>query len=151
KPGTADSGPFQPINTNVPGIRISEHLPRLAQVMNHATVIRSMSTLEGAHPRARYHLHTGYREGQGGLVYPSMGSMAAKEIGDANSTVPNFVAINRGGYSSGFLGSRYPPLNVLDANRGVENLQAFTTQTQFTNRLGLLDAMEQGFQGNYQS
>ena len=48
-----------------------------------------MSTLEGAHPRARFHLHTGYREGQGGLVYPSIGSIAAKEIGNPSFPLPN--------------------------------------------------------------
>src|ERR1700681_4946919 len=38
KPGTANSGPYQAIDTNVPGIRISEHFTRLATVMNHATI-----------------------------------------------------------------------------------------------------------------
>jgi hypothetical protein len=151
KPGTANGGPFQAINTNVPGIRISEHFPRLAQLMNHTVLIRGMSTLEGAHPRARFHLHTGYREGVGGLVYPSLGSLAAKEIGDPNSTLPNFVAVNRGGYSSGFLGPRYQPLNVQDANRGLDSLRAFVGESRLSNRLGLLEEMEQSFLGNYHS
>ena len=41
----------------------------------------------------------------------------------ADATLPNFVAINRGGYSSGYLGSRFQPLNVLDPNRGVDELR----------------------------
>src|SRR5262245_51393615 len=69
RPGTANGGPFQAIDTNVNGIRISEYFPRLARLMNHGAIIRSMSTQEGAHARAKYHMHTGYREGQGGLVY----------------------------------------------------------------------------------
>jgi hypothetical protein len=149
KPGTAQGGPFQAINTNVPGIQISEHFPRLAQLMNHATLIRSMSTPEGAHPRARYHMHTGYREGVGGLTYPALGSIVSKEIGDPNFPLPNFVAVNRAGYSSGFLGPRYQPLNVGDPNRGVENLRPFAGQSQFENRLGLLEEMEQNFYGQY--
>src|SRR5438874_11446222 len=52
KPGTANGGPYRPIQTNVPGIQISEHFPRFARLMNHAAIIRSMSTPEGAHPRA---------------------------------------------------------------------------------------------------
>src|SRR5262245_44025168 len=36
KPGTNDAGDFQPIGTNVPGIQISEHFPKMAQLMNHA-------------------------------------------------------------------------------------------------------------------
>src|SRR5215204_1266713 len=77
KPGTANGGPYRAIPTTVPGIQVSEHFPRFAQEMRHATIIRSMSTPEGAHPRAKYHLHTGYREGQGGLVYPSLGSIVS--------------------------------------------------------------------------
>ena len=151
KPGTAGGGPFKAIETSAPGIRISEHFPKLARVMNHAVIVRGMSTLEGAHPRARFHLHTGYREGVGGLTYPSLGSIAAKEIGDTSSTVPNFVAINRGAYSSGYLGPRYQALNVQDPNRGVENLRAFVGDERFANRMGLLEAMEQGFLGTYQA
>src|SRR5438093_9802687 len=66
KPGSEGGGPFKPIATNVPGIQISEHFPKLAQLMNHGAIIRSMSTSEGAHARAQYHMHTGYKEGQGG-------------------------------------------------------------------------------------
>jgi hypothetical protein len=149
KPGTAQGGPFQAINTNVPGIQISEHFPRLAQLMNHGTIIRSMSTPEGAHPRARYHLHTGYREGVGGLVYPSLGSLVSKEIGNTELPLPNFVCVNRTGYSSGFLGPRYQPLNVTNPNLGVESLRSIAPEQQFQNRLGLLEDMEQGFLGQY--
>jgi len=77
KPGTADAGEFSEIPTSVPGIRISEHFPKFAQLMQHAAILRGMSTGEGAHSRARYYLHTGYREGQGGLVYPSIGSIVS--------------------------------------------------------------------------
>src|SRR5262245_16513292 len=59
KPGTAQGGPFQEINTSVAGIRVSEYFPRFAQLMQHAAIIRSMSTGEGAHGRAKYYLHTG--------------------------------------------------------------------------------------------
>src|SRR5437763_16937675 len=49
KPGHAHGGSFKPIETSVPGITISEHLPRLARQMEHLAVIRSMSTKEGDH------------------------------------------------------------------------------------------------------
>src|SRR6478752_6930449 len=44
KPGHDNGGPFQAIDTSVQGIRISEHLPRLAQLMQFMVPIRSMST-----------------------------------------------------------------------------------------------------------
>src|SRR4026207_373350 len=39
-------GEFRPIDTSVPGIRISEHFPRFARLMQHAALLRGMSTLE---------------------------------------------------------------------------------------------------------
>src|SRR5205085_11833889 len=69
KPGTANAGEFKPIATSVPGLQISEHLPKIAQLMGHAAILRGMSTSEGAHGRAKVYLHTGYKEGVGGLVY----------------------------------------------------------------------------------
>src|SRR5579859_2276601 len=40
-------GEFKPIATNVPGIQITEHLPRLAKMMDKCTLIRSMSDCDG--------------------------------------------------------------------------------------------------------
>jgi hypothetical protein len=40
-------GPFQSIPTSVPGVRISEHLPRIAKILDKTTLVRS---LNHAHP-----------------------------------------------------------------------------------------------------
>lgn len=151
RPGTDQGGPFRAIQTNVNGVSISEHFPQLATVMDKAVLIRSMSTGEGAHARAKYNLHTGYREGQGGVVYPSIGSIAAKEIGNPDSPLPNFVSIGNRSYGAGFLGTRHQPLVVNDPNRGVENLRAFVGTDQFNSRVNLLDELEQGFNRTYNS
>src|SRR5262249_34409156 len=135
----------QAIDTNVAGIQISEHFPRLARLMNHGAIIRSMNTPEGAHARAKYNLHTGYREGQGGLAYPSIGSIAAKELGNPELPLANFVSVGNRSYGSGFLGARYQPLIVTDPARGVENLRPAVANGQFQNRVSLLDELEQGF------
>lgn len=149
RPETTNGGPFREINTNVNGIRISEHFPQFAQLMNHAAIIRSMSTAEGAHARASYNMHTGYREGQGGIVYPSIGSIVAKELGDESAAMPNFVSVGQRSYGAGFLGPRYQPLIVNNAARGVENLRTGTTQNQFNDRVGLLEELEQGFHSTH--
>src|SRR5262245_16077754 len=47
KPGHANGGPFKEIATSVPGIKIGEHLPRVARQMHHLALVRSMSTKEG--------------------------------------------------------------------------------------------------------
>jgi hypothetical protein len=149
KPDSKGAGEFKPIGTSAPGVQISEHLPKLAKLMHHGVVVRSMSTPEGAHPRAKYHLHTGYREGQGGLVYPSLGAIVAAEIGDPRSAVPNFVSVGNRSFGSGFLGPKYQPLIVTDPTRGVEDLKKGVTDRQFGNRMGLLDQMEKAFQHEY--
>ncbi len=151
KPGTANGGSFRPIPTSVPGIQISEHFPRLARLMQHGAIIRSMSTGEGAHGRAKYYLHTGYREGVGGLVYPSIGALVSQQIGRQDSPLPNFVSIGNRSYGSGFLGTRHQPLIVNDPARGVENLRPAVQNGAFNQRVGLLDELEQGFNRTYHS
>src|SRR6266513_124050 len=54
KPGHVNGGPYREIQTNVPGIRISEHLPRLARHMDHMVLIRSLTSREGDHARGSY-------------------------------------------------------------------------------------------------
>src|SRR6266849_7955720 len=49
KPGHANGGPFKEIQTSAPGLKISEHLPKLAKFGDRLAVVRSMSTKEGEH------------------------------------------------------------------------------------------------------
>src|SRR5262245_17230088 len=44
KPGTSTGGPFRAIPTSVPGLHISELLPKTAKVMHHLALIRSINT-----------------------------------------------------------------------------------------------------------
>jgi hypothetical protein len=71
-------GDLKAIATSVPGISVSERFPRLATLMQHAAILRGMSTAEADHGRARIYMHTGYRPGQGGVTYPGLGSWRAK-------------------------------------------------------------------------
>jgi len=79
KPDTTNGGPTKAIDTAVPGIRIAEHWPNVAQRMKDVALIRSMTSKEGAHPRAVYQLHTGYLP-SGAVNYPTFGAVAAKEL-----------------------------------------------------------------------
>ena len=58
---------------------------------------------------------------------------------DPENPLPNFVAVNRAAYNSGFIGPRYQALNVNNPANGVENLRTAVNQGQFANRLGLLE------------
>jgi hypothetical protein len=151
KPGTKDAGEFKPIPTSVPGIQISEHFPKLANLMQHAAILRGMNTSEGAHGRAKYYLHTGYKEGQGGVKYPSIGSLASEEIGKANAAMPNYVSIGARSYGAGFLGAKHDPLIVTNPARGVENLKPLVNDSHFHDRIGFLQELEQSFYRDYKA
>jgi hypothetical protein len=151
KPGTKDAGEFKPIATSVPGIQISEHLSHVAKWMHEGAIIRSMSTGEGAHGRAKYYMHTGYKEGVGGIVHPALGSLVSRELGRPEAAMPNYVAVFRGNYGAGFLGAKHQPLVVTDPTKGVENLRAGIGQGQFDSRVGLLDEMESAFFREYKT
>jgi hypothetical protein len=122
KEGHSNGGPTKSIATSAPGLRISEHLPKLAKVGKELAVIRSMSTREGDHNRATYLMHTGQLP-LGVLAYPSIGSLISKELGDTSSELPNFISIapqrffGTDAFGSGFLGPKYAPL-IIGENRG---------------------------------
>lgn len=147
-------GVFNPIATSVTGIQVSELFPRFAQQMQHAAIIRGMSTNANAHQSGRYLMHTGYAESEpkvDGKAYPDLGAVVAKELGDPQATAPNYVYLSpeRGNnpdpLGAGFLGAEYRPLVVQEPSRGVENLTSALEGEQFRNRVGLLQHMEERF------
>lgn len=167
KPGHANGGPYQAIRTAVPGIHISEHLPRLARQMQDMAIIRSMTSREGDHGRATFLMRTGNLP-QGPIQYPTLGSLLSRELGQADAPLPNFVSIapfrqfNQAAFGPGFLGPQYAPLLVGDAGaRGfqpnqpdnysealrVENLQPppELTRGEADARIELLEDMERDF------
>ena len=149
KPDSKGAGEFKPIKTAADGVEISEHLPKVAGVMNHGVIVRGMTTPEGAHARAKYYMHTGFREGQGGVTYPALGSLVSQEVGKADSAMPNYVAIGGRSYGSGFLGPKHQPMLITDPNRGVEDLKTAVSNSQFDNRIGLLEQMDKAFHREY--
>ena len=108
----ANGGPSEEIQTSVPGIRISEHLPGIARQMDDVAIIRSMTTREGDHGRGTELMLTGFRPGTGGVTYPTLGSLVSKEIGPPDNELPNFVSISEFRFapnasSPGYLGPQY--------------------------------------------
>ena len=123
KPGNQNSGPFRKIDTKVPGMQISEHLPGLATQAADFSLIRSMSTREGDHSRARFVSMTGYTP-QGAIKFPAFGSLVAHEFNVEND-IPAYVHI--GGRPAitggGFLGPQFAPFVVggRSRRRGPDN------------------------------
>ena len=115
-------GEFKPIDTAVPGLKISEVFPNLAKVMDRVTLIRSVTSPEADHDRAAHHLLTGYRPSPA-LVYPSFGSVVAKTLEEGRGALPSYVAMPDAPIfaSSGYLTPAYDPF----AAGGDPNLEGF--------------------------
>jgi uncharacterized protein (DUF1501 family) len=143
-------GDFKPISTSVAGIQISEHLPKLAEQAKHFAILRSMSTGDGNHGTATYLMHTGFRKGQGGVVYPSVGALVSHEIGARNADLPNFVAVG-GTQGAGHLGPHYAPLIVNDFERGLPDLKPVTSMPELDERASLVDELDKAFLEDYQA
>jgi len=105
-------GEFKPIATDVPGIQISEHLPKTARIMKHVALIRSMTHAFGNHNTGSHYLLTGNKPSPV-LEYPSMGSIYAQQAG-LEKVLPPYVAIPEGvTYAgSGYLPATYQPFSL---------------------------------------
>jgi hypothetical protein len=106
-------GEFGVIDTNVPGIRLCDPLPMLAQHQDKYSILRSLNPRNGSHGVADAYMLTGHAFSQT-VTYPTYGSVIAKERGDRNS-LPPFVQVGTnvdqrfGGGVAGFLGDQYNP------------------------------------------
>jgi hypothetical protein len=121
-------GPFNPVATKVPGIRISELMPKLGGVVDKIGFIRSVTHTDnnhstGAHWMLTGHKHPESRENFGARPsdYPHIGSIVSK-FSPARNGLPTFVALPEvigttagfvtPGQNAGFLGRRYDPFVV---------------------------------------
>lgn len=119
KPNHANGGTFKEIATNVPGIRISEHLPGLAKHVDKMAILRGISTKEGDHERGSVVMRTGHIPG-GPVDYPAIGCSLAKELATDDLMLPRYVSIAPGVFitrvlSPGFLGPAHAATSVAAA------------------------------------
>ena len=108
-------GQFNPIKTNVEGVEISEHLPKLAQCADKFAILRGVTHTLGAHELGTEYVNSGNRPIPS-LEYPGYGAVVTKEMGGPKD-LPPFVAIPNSAQRPGFLGVQYAPLNTTSAPR----------------------------------
>jgi hypothetical protein len=100
-------GEFNPIQTNVPGIEICEHMPLLAKMADKYAVIRSLVGMFDDH--SNFHTQTGFGRNDlrniGGR--PSIGSVVSRLQGPTGSGAPAYIAYNEG--HEGYLGPVHKP------------------------------------------
>ena len=118
KPGAATGGPFRSIQTSVPGIHISELMPKMARRLKDTCIIRSLNTRNGDHGGASKMMMRG-RPGESNLDYPDLGAVLSRELGREDNPVPDYVSFyfategrNAAPGHPGFLGARFGPMNL---------------------------------------
>lgn len=119
-------GEFRPIETNVPGIQITEHLPQLARRADRYAILRSLTHGDSAHGSASHTMLTGRRPRDLGEVppreddYPHFGAVL-NQLRPSDPGVAPFVAfpwhISTStnivpGQNGGFLGRTFDPWQV---------------------------------------
>jgi hypothetical protein len=120
KPGTITGGPFGAIPTSIPGIQISQLMPRCATIMDKLAVIRSMSTEPNEHFQGIDVLTRGDKP-RPPFTRPILGSVVAQQLGQLDSPVPQFVLLDpcpegnefksfKAGNWAGWLGAEYGPV-----------------------------------------
>ena len=129
KPDAPDGirGEFKPIATNVPGIVVGEHLPRLARQMDKLAVVRTMSHDQTNHLNATHRLLTG--QGQPGAFFDKIASrddypcyasgldyVRPRSDGvPSGVNLPTFLMegpLTWPGQHAGFLGPRHDPWQI---------------------------------------
>ncbi len=123
-------GEFKPIATSVPGVSITEHLPRLAALAHRYAVVRSVTHRDNDHAIGAYLALTGYSHPKHAILgieppaspqdMPSLGSVVSK-VRPARRPVFSYVTLgdlrhlgnnDSMGQNAGCLGRLYDPFTV---------------------------------------
>jgi hypothetical protein len=106
-------GSFKDAATNVPGIRICEHLPRQGRLMDKLAIVRSLTHSNSGHGMATHWMMTGYAPPieTASNLYPSCGSVTAKMRGANAPRLPAYVCLPERAASgnAAYLGVAYNP------------------------------------------
>jgi Protein of unknown function (DUF1501) len=147
-------GEFKPIDTNVNGIRICEHFPRIAKMADKFVFIRSLSGSSGDHDA--FQCMTGRKKDPRQMGYwPALGAWASKLQGPVNEAMPpHLTLMYRTGEArwgdpgdGGFLGLAHAPFRLVGGKGN--NLQSDgmvlkkgMTLEDLQDRVGLLKAFD---------
>ncbi len=142
------AGPFRPIRTNVPGIEICEHLPRLARMMDKLVPIRSVVGAQDDHDATQCFTGRHPKIGVPSGGWPQLGSVVSKLQGARERSVPPFVSLcytaTHGPYNEpgpGFLGLAYDHFRPMGQSRHDMVLQGIT-HDQLGDRQALLASLD---------
>jgi hypothetical protein len=134
-------GEFLPISTNVAGMQICQHFPKLAKMADKFAIIRSITGVNDEH--APNQTESGWRENDlksiGG--HPSLGAVVAKLQGVTNGIIPRFIDLN-GHTKYGFLGPMYSAFRPDGPGRSNLTLRTEITIDRLHHREQLLSELD---------
>jgi hypothetical protein len=153
-------GAYKPIATTVPGLHVTEMLPRMAKVMNRIALVRSGAHNNDHHETATNWVMSG-RFGSAFGDYPAMGAVVAHETG-FRGPLPPYVAVPRNPSftwelgKSAYLGGRYESFKTGDPNapsfkvRDVSPIDPVTARSAARRKslLGAVDELARKVEGN---
>jgi hypothetical protein len=122
KPGRITGGPFRAIPTKLPGVQISELMPKCAGIMDKLAVVRSMKTKPSEHLEG-INLLTRGGEPRPPFVRPILGSVLGQLLGQVDSAIPNFILLDpcpegnefkqfKASNLAGWLGAQFAPVRA---------------------------------------
>lgn len=145
-------GDVTAIPTNAEGVFLSQYMPGLAKEMDKATIVRSVSSTQGAHEQGNYLVHTSYSP-RGTITHPGLGAWMLRHEGRTNRTLPGSVRIGGGarGGGAGFMESKFAPLVIGNPNEGLKNsrMPSDLTEAQYNDRLMLSEQFDAAFHDRY--
>ncbi|MFO0905340.1 MAG: DUF1501 domain-containing protein [Pirellulales bacterium] len=119
-------GPYEPIESSLPGLQVSEKMPYHAKIMHHTTVFRGFTHGNGDHWAAAHWMLTGFLGANGSDRVPrrpSMGAIASRLMGPVLRGAPASVNFNDGGFGfhgASYLGVAHNPIRVGEYSYGDE-------------------------------
>src|SRR5579862_1418993 len=149
-------GNFTPIDTNVKGIQLSQHLPKMAQQMDKICLVRSVTSPTGAHEIGTHYMLTGFLP-LPGFAVPSYGAVASSLLGP-RSALPPYISVQQptDEMGAGFLGAALNPFcpgsDPSNPNFKVRELEmpAGMTVEKLDRRRALRDAVDAAFKAHEQ-
>src|SRR5688572_14158909 len=111
-------GEFGHIPTKVPGIIVNEYLPMSAAIMDKWSIVRSLYHADAGHSTGDQICFTGYPDDPSSPdrnVYPSCGSIVARQLQHLDPTLPAYVMVPRHcpGTESAYLGGKYQAFETI--------------------------------------
>jgi len=118
------AGPTKALKTSADGILLGEYLPRTAKVMHLGTLVRSLTSNQGAHEQGNYFMHTSYQL-RGTISHPSLGAWRSYFKGFGNESLPGSVYIGNASRhpGAGFFPPNHAPLFVNNPENGLRDVQ----------------------------